>query len=151
MKTFFFRSLLLLFALPFLGGRTLWAQPDDQDRQYKLAMSYEANGDVPGAARIYRELYENDPESRAFFEGMQRTFLALRRFSELLPFVTDRVTRYPKDTELRVIRAELLSQTGQAEEAEKEWSRALNAGGSEPAVYILVGNPTQNSACLTGP
>lgn len=134
-----FRSLLFVFCALLLWSGTARAQQDEQDRRYKLAMSYEANGDIPGAARIYRELYEQDSESRAFFDGLQRTLLALRRFSELLPFVNARVERYPKDPELRVLRAELLAQTGQGEEAEKEWNEALRIGAGEPEVYTLVG------------
>lgn len=116
-----------------------FAQPEDENRQYKLAQSYELNGDMAGAARVYRELYEADTESRAYFEGLKRTLLVLGRFEELLPAVTDRLTRYPEETELRVLKAELLAQTGRMEEANAEWTEALKTGAQKQETYVLVG------------
>lgn len=136
---------IMMRALPILlvGGVLLHvtasAQPEEENRQYKLARSYEANGDIAGAARIYKELYDADSESRVYFDGLRRTWLALRKNDELLPYVAARVQRLPKEAELRITYAELLYTTGAADSALAQWQRALALDPDEEGVYMLVG------------
>ena len=132
---FFLCALVGLFMVSAAG----FAQPEEENRQYKLAQSYEANGDVPGAARIYKELYDGDPESRVFFEGLERTWLALGRFQELLPYVEKRVARFPKDYVLGITYAELLHATGRLDEANAAWTAVLTPAPKDQGVYMLLG------------
>lgn len=123
----------------FVVSTAAYAQPEEENRQYKLAQSYEVNGDVPAAARIYKELYNADPESRVYFEGLKRTWLVLGRFQELLPYVEQRVARFPKDYELRITYAEILHATGKTEEANAAWSAVLTPAPTDQGVYMLLG------------
>ncbi len=122
-------------------GTRLFAQPEisDEDRLYKMAQSYETSGDLPSAARIYQELLEIDPDSRSYFDGLQRVWLQLGRFDALAPIVEKRLERYADDVDLLILHAELLQRAGNASEADAAWAKALEVGGRDVDTYIKVG------------
>ena len=136
------RVVMRVLPVVMMGGifahATLQAQPEEENRQYKLAQSYEANGDIAGAARIYKELYDADTESRVYFDGLRRTWLALRKYDVLLPYVEQRVQRLPKEVELRITYAELLYTTGAVDSALAQWQKALALQPGEEGTYMLV-------------
>lgn len=126
----------LLLALLLVS--VLRAQPAGEDARFKLAQGYEASGDYRNAARVYRELYERDPGSNAYFEGLRRTYLALQQYADLLPLAEDRVKKLPRDAELRSLYASLLHRTGKRAEAMEEWQNALSVRPDDPQVYDMV-------------
>lgn len=113
--------------------------PEDEDRRYKLAQSYEQTGDIPGALRIYRELHEADSESRAYFDGLTRTMLALGRFKEFEPYMAARIQRYPNDPGLRIVHGDILFSAGSSEAAIQELEEALKIAPKDLTAYQAVG------------
>ena len=136
-------SPILLSTLTFtlIAWTGLRGQPkiSDEDRLYKLALSYEASGDLPGAARTYQELLKSDPDSRNYFEGLKRVWLQLGRFDALAPVVAERLVRFGNDVDLLILHAELLHRSGKGGEADNAWKSALSVGAKDVDSYIKVG------------
>lgn len=125
----------------------LRAQPQDEDRRFRLAQGYEHGGDLKNAARVYRELYDADPQSELYFDAVRRTYAALGLTSELLPLVEKRAANRPNDYELRVAQADLLFRMGRRDEAIALWKRALEIGNYQDFVFAIVAqSQTDNHA-----
>ncbi|MBC8145864.1 MAG: hypothetical protein H7X80_09770, partial [bacterium] len=124
-----------------------FAQPNEEDRRFRLAEGYEHGGDLKNAARVYRELFDADPQSELYFGAVRRTYSALGLNRELLPLVEDRMTSKPNDYELRVAHADLLFRLGRRAEAIISWGRAVEIGNHQEFVYAIVAqSQTDNQA-----
>lgn len=108
----------------------LAAQIDDENRRYRLARGYEESGDWVNAGRVYKELYDADQNSNAYYEGLVRSWLAQARFNDLIVIVDERARRYPRETELHAFAAALYYRVGQLDEARGRWNRILGSAGS---------------------
>lgn len=126
------------------------AQPSDENRRYKLAQGYEESGDLQNAARVYLELYESDPQSNVYYGGVWRTFIALRRFEELLGIVESRVQRMSRDVGMRSQYADILSRNNRREEATREWQAAIEIRPDDPATYHLVAQAQIDNRMIEG-
>jgi tetratricopeptide (TPR) repeat protein len=132
------RFLLLVFALLVVTAPLLQAQPEDEESRFKLAQGYEASGDLKNASRVYKELFDADPQSNVYFEGVRRTYFEMLRFAELLPIVEERVRRLPNDVELHSLYADLLSRNGRREDAEHAWKDAIELRPEDAMTYFTV-------------
>jgi outer membrane protein assembly factor BamD (BamD/ComL family) len=76
----FFMALLILF-----GNTSMYSQ--QRMDKFKLAMTYEEQGDFRNAARIFQELYAESPGQYRYFQGVARSLTALQRYIELMPLI----------------------------------------------------------------
>lgn len=129
-------AVILLFVI--LPAALLHAQPGEEDRRFKLAQGYESSGDYKNAARVYRELYEQDPGSNAYFDGLRRTYMAMLQYAELLPLAENRVKKQPREIELRSLYANLLHRTGKREEGLGQWRIAMETRPGDAMTYDVV-------------
>lgn len=116
----------------------LSAQVKEEDRRFKLAQGYEMSGDIKNAARVYKELYDLDPKSNVYFDGVRRTYIALLRFADLLPIVEERLKQDPNSVELHSLHADLLNRNRRHEEALAEWRDALDLRPRDETSYVIV-------------
>lgn len=131
--------LFIMAAILSVANASLFAQLREEDRRYKLAQGYEESGDVKNAARVYLELYDADPQSNIYFEGVRRTLMAMLQFKELLPIVAQRVQSHPNDIDIVTLHAELLHRTGQRDQARLEWAKTIDLRSQDPMTYMIVG------------
>lgn len=129
---------VLAAVIAMLAGMPLFAQPAVENQRFRLAQGYEASGDFTNAARVYRELYNIDPRSQAYFDGVRRTYMQLRQYAELLPLVEARLEHDGKNIVLRIQYADLLSRTNRPAEALREWNAAIETRPDDPITYQLV-------------
>ncbi len=104
--------------------------------KYKLAQSYEQNGDYRNAARIYQELYASSPTDLNF-QGVVRSLSGLQQYSSLVPLMEERLKKYPS-LELYSLQAQLLWRTGKTAEAEKSWETALSMATKNQLDYQYI-------------
>jgi tetratricopeptide (TPR) repeat protein len=126
-------SILLL-----LLATSLAAQPEEENRRYKLAQGYEESGDLPNAARVYKELYDDDQGSNVYYAAVWRTYITLRRFEELLPIVESRSRRLSRDVGMRSQYADILSRNNRRDDAVREWHGAIELRPDDPGTYETV-------------
>lgn len=121
-------SVALVFAL---RAAHICAQSDDESMRFKRARGYEASGDMDNAGRVYKELYDGDPASSLYFEGLTRAWLAVGKYQDLLAIAGDRAARFPGDVKVQSFVAALLYQTGRVEEGKARWREILDNAGDE--------------------
>ncbi len=131
-------ALVAVTAFAVMLSASARAQPREENGRYRLAQGYEASGDMKNAARVYQELYANDPASNVYFDGVRRTFIALARYGDLLPIVEERVARLPRDVALRVGYADLLARMGKRDDATREWRAAVDLFPDDRSAYTMV-------------
>lgn len=125
--------------LLFLAATSLSAQDLDEARRLRLAESYEASGDWKNAGAVYEELLLADPSSNVYFEGLTRMYIAQRRFSELIPFVSERASRFNRDVRLRALLASLYYRNGNIDGARRLWNEATDAiSPNDVDTYMIV-------------
>jgi tetratricopeptide (TPR) repeat protein len=132
-----YRSILSLL-LVLVPATAAMAQGGDEGARYKLAQGYEQSGDLKNAARVYKELYDADPQSNTYFEGVRRTYLGMLRYPELLPIVEDRVRRFASDVDLRAQYADLLQRNHRHDDALKQWQTAIDTRSDDAFTYAVV-------------
>jgi tetratricopeptide (TPR) repeat protein len=107
------------------------------EQRYRLAESYEQNGDFPGALRIYSDLIKEDSKSDEYFEAYSRVMKQLNNYSDLLKAVRDRLAN-KESLELLDLYAEMNWRAGNPEEANKTWEKVLDKFESAQAAYFHV-------------
>lgn len=74
---------ILIFLMSTVNG---WAQQKKSEK-YQLAVTFEQQGDFRNAARLFQELYSEQPDQIQYFQGVARSLGSLQRYLELLPLV----------------------------------------------------------------
>lgn len=110
-----------------------------RNSRYDLAISYENSGDIKNAARIYKELYDNDNGSNQLFEDVYRTYSQLKLYSELLPIVRVRSQERQKDFTLKLRLADLYFRNNSKDSAKVILENSISLEPTNPDNYKQVG------------
>ncbi len=115
------RYLSILLLLPTL----IFAQtPQQINERLRQAQSFERMGFFEQALNLYRPLFEQDPRNAAYYQGVKRALLQLRRYDELLALIDRRLTVIG-DLNARVDRGDVLFKKGDETGALKYWQEVL--------------------------
>ncbi|MCX6153460.1 MAG: tetratricopeptide repeat protein [Candidatus Kapabacteria bacterium] len=114
----------------------LHAQNINQDK-YKLAESYERNGDYKSALRLIKDLYQTNLKNADYFNALVRNEKNLNQYSELLTIVEDR-QKLVQNMQQYSLLGELYWRTGKIKEANENWEAALNLYSKTEDVYKYV-------------
>jgi tetratricopeptide (TPR) repeat protein len=126
----------LVFSL-FVSNIALSQNADEE--KFKLAESYEKNGDFKSAARMYSDLFNEQPGNDAYFQGLVRSYKAMNQFSDLWPIIEKRLS-VKKNPDSYAIYGEILWRTGKTSEANKAWENAISLAPRSPDTYLDVAN-----------
>ncbi|RPH33797.1 hypothetical protein EHM92_08105, partial [bacterium] len=130
-----------LFCTAFLLGVlacSALSQTPDATTKFRLAQSLEQAGEIERAASLYRELLTRDPSNFMYFDGVQRTLLALKQYDEAIRLIGTRLNKAPGDLNLRALLGSVLYRAGREKEADDAWDKAITAAPSNPNTYRLV-------------
>lgn len=130
------KKILLLITLFSIIPISIFAQGANEEK-FRLAESYEKSGDYNNSSRIYEELYNQNPKIDRYFLGLVRSFKAQNRFSELLPYINNRL-EISKSIELYSLKAEVLWRLGNTKEANTMWDATLELGQNSLDAYTYV-------------
>jgi tetratricopeptide (TPR) repeat protein len=132
--TLLFRTTLLLGAV----ACTCLSQTPEAMTKFRLAQSLEQAGEIERAASLYGELLTKDPSNFMYFDGAQRTLLALKRYDEAIGLITTRLTKAPGDQNLLTLLGSVLYRAGHEKEADEAWDKAVATAPTNPNTYRLV-------------
>lgn len=128
----------------------LSAQPEQEQRKLRLAQSYEQNGDLRNAARLYQELYETNKQQYEYFNGVARTLLGLGSPAGLLPLIEEQLLlKHPEQrlVELYALKGDVLWKTGKTVPAGETWNKGLSIAPKRDSTYVKIAkSQVQNRA-----
>lgn len=130
-----YKKIVLLLGFFFIFYQ-IQAQNIDKQK-YSLAQSYEKSGDIKNASRLYKELYDKNPNSEEIFQAIVRTYSAQNLFSDLKIIVEAKVKSKPSISVL-CLYAELLWRSGNNINADKAWNDAISNYPDTPDKFIFV-------------
>lgn len=106
-------------------------------QKFRLAQSYELNGDMKAAEDIYRELVKSNPTNDQFFFALAANLKKQNKFTDLLPLVETRMNG-KATPDIVILYAELNWRTGNPQKANENWNLALKEFGKTPEIYEAV-------------
>jgi len=107
----------------------LWASAapaeDQFAQQLKVAERHEKEGRLEAALEIYQGLLAEKPESSELLDRIQRIYMELKRYPQLIEFIGQRLEKTPGSFGLHMVLGEALFLSSQVEKARETWLRAL--------------------------
>ncbi len=133
--TRFCRNFIVL-SLLFLLTAAAFAQTDVRLR---LAQSYERAGNYEPALEIYLDYYHNGNRAFGIVHGIQKAYLNLHRYPELVHFLQDLNHRFPSNLSYKIElgRAYYLNQ--QKDKALQQWRKTVAEQPSNITAYRFTG------------
>jgi tetratricopeptide (TPR) repeat protein len=137
MRTAPLHSCLVLLVLAIAGA---CSQTPDTQAKFRLAQGLEQSGELERAAELYRDLLRSDPRNYAFFDGLHRTAMSLKRYDEAIAVIKARIALFPADVPLHAMLGTALYRGGKERDAMDTWDAALALGVTNVQTYRLVAN-----------
>jgi len=126
-----------ILVLTFIISTNIVFSQSVNEQKFRLAESFESNGDLEGALRLYSELINEVPDSDIYFEGYVRIMKSMDKYSDLLNIVKERLPK-KESLEMLDLFAELNWRTGNTEAANLSWSKALEKFSSAQRTYLII-------------
>ncbi|NUN69433.1 MAG: tetratricopeptide repeat protein [Bacteroidetes bacterium] len=118
----------------------LTAQQDQSQNMFRLAQSFEQQGDHERALPIYAELFRSDSSNFVYFDAMRRTLVQLKRYDDAIRISTRRAALAPFDAGLKAGIGSLYAMAGNERAADSLWNDALATGWKNQMTYRAVAN-----------
>lgn len=142
MKKTKLRNLIFIILLAFFATLSLTSQ-NILEEKYKLAQSFERNGDFVKAEEIYQEIYLQNKNRLDYFFGLARCKKALNKFSELVPLVEEQLQQR-KNLEVYILAGEVHWKLGNIEKAKSYWRDAIKEFSNNDSTYIKISTLQSN-------
>ena len=107
------------------------------EQKFRLAESFESDGDFESALRIFTELIKDEPDSDIYFDGYVRSMKAMSNYSDLLKTVKERLPK-KESLEMLDLYAELNWRTGNTDEANKTWDKTISKFANYQKTYLQI-------------
>jgi tetratricopeptide (TPR) repeat protein len=114
------------------------AQQTETNIQFKLAQSYEQQGEWERALPLYEALHRTEPQNYVFFDALRRTYSYLKMYDNAIRLVEDRRRLFPDDPLLKAILGSLVYQSGDETRANVLWQELIQSDAKNLNVYRLV-------------
>jgi tetratricopeptide (TPR) repeat protein len=135
--TYCFGWLFCLFGV-IIATSALSQTPQQNAAQLRLAQDFERMGQYDRAADIYAKLFNTDPRNGAYYFGLKRMLLQLRRYDDLTAVINRRL-EVIDDVNTRVDLGDVDFKRGQAERARALWKELLQQY-PQPGTFAAVAN-----------
>ncbi|MFM8770420.1 MAG: tetratricopeptide repeat protein [Candidatus Kapaibacterium sp.] len=125
------------FASSVSAAPLISARSDDSEK-YRIAMAYERTGDFRNAARLYQELYAEDPRNDSYFSGVVRSLSGLGQYAALLPLAEKKAsaTTSPDDA---ILVGTLYARQNKLENARSWWEKARSLSDDDESTIVRIG------------
>jgi predicted Zn-dependent protease len=108
-----------------------------QDPKYDFAKSYLENGQYEDAARLFKELYDSNPNKIEYFYGLIDSYRNLGKNAELIPLI-DKQLKKQYHFVLDVLLGEMYYKTGERDIAIKHWQKVVEKDKENIQTYAAV-------------
>ncbi|MCX7985021.1 MAG: tetratricopeptide repeat protein [Bacteroidetes bacterium] len=124
-----------VFVICFSGAS---AQTLDATQRFQLAQQYEEAQQWETALTIYEELYRSSQQNFLYFQGLQRCYIQLKRYSDAITITHLWLQHHPNEIAIKITLAGLYYDAGEPKKADSLWSAILVDAGTNVAVHRLV-------------
>ena len=128
----FVALLLLTVAIP--------AQTGDVNNRYLLASSFEMAGEFEKAKTLYEEVYKLQPNNQVFFQGLNRTYIALKLYKKSIALIEENLKKAPDDINLFGLLGSSYYLDGNEKTAYSYWDAAIKMQPNNESVYRIMAN-----------
>ncbi len=129
---------VLLMAGMTVSVQEVRGQQNEATARFRLAQSYEQEGEWERALPLYESLYQSDPRNYVYFDGLRRTYTQLKQYDKALVLVRERLTMQPNDPMLRAMIGTLHYQSGQEAAADSAWNSVVQSDTKNVNLYRVV-------------
>jgi len=119
---------------------TLHSQTPDMQAKFRLAQGFEQAGEWERAAELYQDLLRNEQGNFAYFDGLERMYVQLKRYEDAISLVRERLNMWPNDPTLLGLLGTVQYRAGREPEAMTAWQRAIAVAPENQQSYRLVAN-----------
>lgn len=127
----------LILAFSTLSG-ICEAQAPGVDSRFRLAQALEQAGEFERAAEVYSDVLRADSLSIPANDGLQRMWMQLKKYPQVIHLIRRRLGRHPADPGLRATLGSVLYRNGDERAAEAEWSAAIAVAPAQEITYRIV-------------
>ncbi|MEW6060759.1 MAG: tetratricopeptide repeat protein [Bacteroidota bacterium] len=120
------------------------SQIDQNQNLFRLAQTFEQQGDYERALQLYKDLYGKDSTNYPFFDALRRMYVQMKQYDDAIFLSMRRLRLTPFDFTLQANIASLHYMAGRATEADAMWNTLLQSSNNNPMVYRAVANEQVN-------
>jgi len=120
------------------------SQIDQNQNLFRLAQTFEQQGEYERALQLYKELYGKDSTNYPFFDALRRMYVQLKQYDDAIVLSMRRLRLTPFDFTLQANVASLQYMAGRQAEADAGWNDLLQSSNKNPMFYRAVANEQAN-------
>ena len=132
------RLVLAIVVLVCADRGVVISQTLDAATKFRLAQGFEQAGEYDKAASLYFELLSADPANFVYFDGVQRSYMQMKRYDDAINLIRQRLVLSPRDINLRGMLGSVYYRAGREKEAIAEWENALTFDPANPNSYRFI-------------
>ena len=108
--------------------------------KYRLARTYEQNGELQKAKSIYEELVEAEPTNNQYSNSLNEVYMKLKEYENSVKFLSERIERNPKDVSLYGMIGSTFYLMGNNEKASEIWEKGIAINNNSMINYSIIAN-----------
>lgn len=120
------------------------SQIDQNQNLFRLAQTFEQQGEYERALQLYKELYGKDSTNYPYFDALRRMYVQLKQYDDAIVLSMRRLRLTPFDFTLQANVASLQYMAGRQAEADAGWNALLQSSNKNPMFYRAVANEQAN-------
>lgn len=131
-----------IISLLFLFNLLLSAQQPGtgEYNKFLLAQSFEQEGSLEKAQKLYEELYQNSPENVNYFNSLYRVYNQQKNFAASILILENRIKIFPDDINLIGQLGSTYYMEGNFEKAYQIWEEPLKRPDAGPIAFRVIAN-----------
>jgi hypothetical protein len=87
---------------------------------------------------LYEELLRGDSTNIVLLDAVQRTWMQLKRYDEVINLLRTRLLQFPSDPNLHAMLGSVFYRAGRERDATAEWNAAIATGPQNPTTYRIL-------------
>ncbi len=126
--------ILLLIMAPLVFSQT------NLSNKYRLAKTYEQNGELQKAKSIYEELVAAQPLNNQYSNSLNEVYMKLKEYENSIEFLTKRISNNPNDVSLYGMLGSTYFRMGNSEKAVETWDKGVTINKKSMISYSIISN-----------
>ena len=126
--------ILLVIMTPLVFSQT------NLSNKYRLAKTYEQNGELQKAKSIYEELVAAQPLNNQYSNSLNEVYMKLKEYENSIEFLTKRISMNPNDISLYGMLGSTYFRMGNSEKAVETWDKGVTINKKSMISYSIISN-----------